>query len=571
VGSEVEGRSKGMLAIQVAIYARVSSDQQAEAHTIQSQLAALRERVAADGLKLRGDNEFLDEGYSGTTLVRPALERLRDLVAAGGVDRLYVHSPDRLARKYAYQALLLEEFGRVGVQTIFLNRQLGQTPEDELLLQVQGVVAEYERAKILERTRRGRRHAAQSGSVSVLTCAPYGYRYVTKQEGGGQARFEIEREESGVVGQIFQWVGVERASIAEVCRRLQQGGHFTRSGKVRWDRSTVWGILCNPAYTGMAAFGRSRLGPTRPQLRPNRGSPAQPKRPYSSYEVAQEEWIRIPVPALVPEALFEAVQEQLAHNRQRARQGQRGAKYLLQGLVCCARCGYGYYGVGPHGKSVDGQSVAPSYYRCTGSDPCRFGGQRVCDNGSVRAELLDKAVWEEVRVLLVQPERLREEYQRRLEELSKDPRQAERAAVDAQMRKVRHGIGRLIDSYAEGLIEKSEFEPRITRLKGRLARLEAEAANLAQAAAMESELHLVIGQLEEFAARVNANLDQLDWQTRRGIIRALVKQIEIDKDQVNIVFRVGPSPPIQDSHHRVLLDCWWRAAAALHNLPAPEG
>jgi site-specific DNA recombinase len=158
----------------VAIYARVSSDQQTDAHTIASQLSALRARVAADGFPLPQELQFIDEGYSGATLVRPGLERLRDLVAAGSVERLYVHSPDRLARKYAYQVLLRDEFQRAGVEVLFLNRELGRSPEDELLLQVQGLVAEYERAKILERSRRGKRHAAHAGVVSVLCGAPYG-------------------------------------------------------------------------------------------------------------------------------------------------------------------------------------------------------------------------------------------------------------------------------------------------------------------------------------------------------------------------------------------------------------
>jgi site-specific DNA recombinase len=147
---------------QVAIYARVSSDHQAEAQTVVSQVAALRERIAAEGLALPDALQFIDEGYSGTTLIRPALERLRDVIAARAVDRLYIHSPDRLARKYAYQVLLVDEFRRAGVEVIFLNRALGQSPEDDLLLQVQGMIAEYERAKIIERPRRGKRHAAQA-------------------------------------------------------------------------------------------------------------------------------------------------------------------------------------------------------------------------------------------------------------------------------------------------------------------------------------------------------------------------------------------------------------------------
>src|SRR5690348_639804 len=124
---------------QAAVYARVSSEQQVTAHTIASQVSAMRAQAATDGVLLLAEDEFLDEGYSGATLIRPALERLRDRAAAGGLDRLYVHSPDRLARKYAYQVLLVDEFQRVGVEVVFLNRPLGQTPEDDLLLQVQGM------------------------------------------------------------------------------------------------------------------------------------------------------------------------------------------------------------------------------------------------------------------------------------------------------------------------------------------------------------------------------------------------------------------------------------------------
>src|SRR5918996_4081326 len=232
-----------MTSMQTAIYARVSSAQQAEAHTVASQVAALRARVAADGLPLPEALQFIDEGYSGATLVRPALERLRDLAAAGALDRLYVHSPDRLARKYAYQVLLVDEFQHAGVEVIFLNRELGQSPEDDLLLQVQGMMAEYERAKIIERHRRGKLHAARAGTVNVLSGAPYGYRYVTKHDGGGPARYDLIPDEARVVRQVFDWIGRERMSIGEVCRRLQQAGEVTRTGKAVWDRSAVWGML----------------------------------------------------------------------------------------------------------------------------------------------------------------------------------------------------------------------------------------------------------------------------------------------------------------------------------------
>jgi site-specific DNA recombinase len=328
--------------IQAGLYARVSSDQQAQAQTIESQLTALRARIEADGAQLGPENEFVDEDYSGSTLIRPDLERLRDVIASGGLDRLYVHSPDRLARKYAYQVLLVDEWQRAGIEIVFLNHELGGSPEDELLLQVQGMIAEYERAKILERSRRGKRHKAQGGSVSVLAGAPYGYRYITVAEGGGQARYEVCEEEARVVRQVFNWVGRQRLSIGEVCRRLRAAGVQTRRGKSWWDRTSVWDMLRNPAYRGQAAFGKTRSGALQPRLRAQRGHRLQPRRASSSHDVPSAEWLLIPVPALVSEELFAAVQEQLEENRRRAREGQRGARYLLQGLLVCACCGYAY-------------------------------------------------------------------------------------------------------------------------------------------------------------------------------------------------------------------------------------
>jgi site-specific DNA recombinase len=207
-----------MKAIQAALYARVSSGQQANAQTIASQLSALRERMQTDGCLSLAELEFVDEGWSGATLMRPALERLRDMTAFGGIDRLYVHSPDRLARKYAYQVLLIDELQRAGVEIVFLNHAMEQTPEDDLLIQVQGMVAEYERAKILERSRRGKRHKARNGQVSVLSGAPYGSHYVTVAEGAGCARYDIIAEQAQVVQSIFEWVGRGRVTLcASLC------------------------------------------------------------------------------------------------------------------------------------------------------------------------------------------------------------------------------------------------------------------------------------------------------------------------------------------------------------------
>jgi site-specific DNA recombinase len=249
----------------VAFYARVSSEAQAHAHTIDSQIAALKERIAADGFELEPDHGYTDDGWSGTNLQRPALEKLRDAVAGGDVERIYVHAPDRLARRHAHQVLLIEEFRRSGAEIVFLNRAIGHTAEDELLLQVQGIIAEYERTKILERARRGRRHAARSGAVSALTGAPFGYRYISCSQGGGVARFEVVDDEARIVRSIFGWIGLDRLSLRDVCRRLQQ-----MAAKVR----AVCGI---GALRRCAAFSAIQLisvvpcSGARASLRPDRG------------------------------------------------------------------------------------------------------------------------------------------------------------------------------------------------------------------------------------------------------------------------------------------------------------
>lgn len=253
--------------VRPAFYARVSSEQQVRKETIDSQVQALRRRIAADGLALDESLGFADEGVSGAALVRPALERLRDRAAAGEIDRLYVLCPDRLARGFAHQALLLDELRRVGVEIVFLDHAHDPTPEGNLSLQVQGVIAEYERAKIQERNRRGTSHAARSGSVSVFGRAPFGYRYVDRRAGGGMARFEINDDQAEVVRRIFTWVIEDDCSLAEIGRRLENQGVAGPSGRPGWSRRwarcwptrPTWARRCS-AGPGSGRLARSSAG-----------------------------------------------------------------------------------------------------------------------------------------------------------------------------------------------------------------------------------------------------------------------------------------------------------------------
>ena len=256
-------------------------------------------------------------------------------------------------------------------------------------------------------------------------------------------------------------------------------------------------------------------------------------------DVPPEDWFALPVPGLVAPEVFAAVQAQLQENRRHARQSQRGALYLLQGLVQCQHCGYAYYGKRLSPSARKGKPRAYAYYRCLGTEAYRFGGERLCQNTQVRTDLLDVAVWREVSTLLAHPERLAEEYRRRLQPESSTKHPA-RATVEAHLGKLRQGLARLIDSYADGLIDKPEFEPRILRLRHRIAQAEEQRQQLVDADALQTELQLIIGRLEDFATKVHTGLREADWGQKRDLIRALVKRVEVARDDVNIVFRIDP-------------------------------
>src|SRR5215475_10675849 len=298
-----------------AIYARVSSARQAKDETIGSQLAALREHAAASRLDLPEEWVFADEGHSGATLVRPGLEALRDLAAQGCLDVVLVYSPDRLARKFAYQALLIEELARCGTRVEFVKGPRGDSPEDQLLVQFQGMFAEYDKAQLAERYRRGKAWRAKSGSVNVLTGAPFGCRYVRKTPDAG-ARYEVVPHEAALVAEMFRRYADDGAAIAGLRRWLTAEGVATRTGKERWDRSVIWGMLRNPAYAGTAVFGKTRVvhepaGLNRTARLAGRTVPRQVR----TQDRPREEWTGIPVPAPVDEETFDRVQQRLADNK----------------------------------------------------------------------------------------------------------------------------------------------------------------------------------------------------------------------------------------------------------------
>jgi site-specific DNA recombinase len=536
--------------LRAALYARVSSQKQANEATIRSQLHALQQRIARDGLSVAKKFQFCDDGYSGSQLQRPALEALRDHVACGMFDRLYVHSPDRLARNFAHQAILLEEFQRHGCEILFLDQEgLPGTAESNLLVQLQGMIAEYEREKILERTRRGRRHAAFAGSVSVFSGAPYGYRYISKRDGGGHARWEIDPEECVHVRCLFELVGVYGKSLGAVARELTRRGVPTRRGKARWDRTTIRGILRNPAYHGQARYGKVRFIPRNPRKRSKRGDPPVPRRAQGTVATKENEQIMIAVPAIVDKSLFDEVGKRMEENRRRQREHQSGAKSLLSGLTICGLCGSAYCGR-RHG------SRAYFYYRCIRADHHRTGGQPACENRSVKGHELEHVVWNELCKLLSDPSKLVDELQRRRS------REAESHGDLDQLKQrvdlLRNQLDRLIDAYTQSLIEADEFQSRIEPLRERHAQEQAALENL-QGAVAEPDAAAAALTLQRLSEEVADQLADASDTLKRDLLQLLIERIEIHESEIRIVYKV-PHPPFATGPARrgFLQHCWRR-------------
>jgi len=429
--------------VMAAIYARVSSTRQKEQDTIASQTAAVRTFAEQQALEVCDEWTFEDEGVSGATLVRPALDRLRDLVAQVPVEVVLVYSPDRLARRYAYQALLIEEFARAGTEVRFVNAPAGDTPEDRLLVQFQGMIAEYERAQIAERTRRGKLHRARAGSVNVLGGAPYGYRYVKKSD-DADARYEIIEHQAATVREIFTRYVDGGDSIVGLCRWLEAQGIPTATGKARWDRSTVWAMLRNTAYVGRAGFGKTARNHARRPAATRSTRLAGKARPTNPVTVDRDpdQWIEIPVPPLIDEATFALAARRLADNKRFAARNST-TPALLKGLVACRSCSYAYYRT-----STTTSKRKIVYYRCIGSDGWRHQGGKICDARPIRADDLEPAVWEHVSRLLANPALIRAELDQRLAQLqATNPAAAQRTRLERDLARTTTAIARLLEAY----------------------------------------------------------------------------------------------------------------------------
>lgn len=503
-----------------ALYARVSTLQQEQEATIESQVAAVEKYAQVQGYRLQPEFMFLDQGVSGAKLARPALDRLRDLAAEGAFSTVLCLSPDRLARQYAHQWVLLDELRRVGVQVVFINQpDAKDDPQGQLFLGIQGLFSEYERAMITERLRRGKLYRIRQGQL-LHPNPPYGYRYIPISEPNG-GQWVINEVEAGVVRQIFEcYTGSEKLSITQIVDRLRKLGPVAPPRGKRWTYSTVQAILKQPAYTGQTHYNRTVtrhevVGQARKWGRGYRQTPIHAPRPT-------EEWITISVPVVLSQTIWEQAQERLTMNQKFAPRNNKRHFYLLRGLLVCNVCGRTLTGRNSNGRV--------SYY-CTNRGKNRnpeVAPHRCVVSGAV----VEPLVWEAVADLLRNPTLLADVWQSETQAQETSPDEISR--LEARQRALEKQWTRLLDAFQDGLIDKTELTQRKARFDAERENLTQRLHHLARQNRRQQAKTQMLDDFATFCQKMLSSLTDPTPEVKQEVIRLLIDHIVVEDDAIVI-------------------------------------
>jgi len=483
------------------IYARVSTEKQEEQKTIESQLAELREICKKDGATIV--KEYIDNGISGGVLARPSLDRLRDEASSGLFAAVYILSPDRLARKYIYQAIVMEELKKKGIEIIFLNKPVTDNPEDQLLLGIEGLIAEYERAKIMERTRRGRFHRARNGEI-LGGSGPYGYLYVKKTK-NKPAYYEIDEEQADIVRMIFS-LYLEHKSTAKVVKILAERKIRTKNHALYWSKGLIHKLLTNECYIGTAYYNKHDKGAGKWRVR------------------EREEWIPIKVPEIIDEETFLLVQKTLKSHRG----GKRRRNYILSGLVRCKHCGSTYIGASA------GNNNRNFYYRC-GNIQRRFPLPRNCFAKNVRADKIENAILNTIRDALARPQIFINHILNLTDVLLKKGINAEKEKEGVMNKKkiLEDKKAKLLELYLETVIEKDAYLEKKQEVEERVKDLDRRMEELVQRVPRISE-DLIIKNVHHFCELAKKRIDSLSPDKLHEFLAYLIDEIIFNSKEMEV-------------------------------------
>jgi site-specific DNA recombinase len=524
----------GPVMARIALYVRVSTTHQVQQQTIDQQLERLRAHVHAHmGWALRDEHVFRDDGCSGATLARPGLDSLRDAAKQRAIDRVLVTAPDRLARNYVHQMVLLEELAHAGCVVEFLDRPMSDDPHDQLLLQIRGAVAEYERTLIAERMRRGRLAKLQAGLLLPWTYAPYGYR-LDPSHPRDPSGVTVDPAEAAIVVELFALYREPGMSLTKLAERLTARGVPTPFGRARWSSQTVRGILRNPTYTGHVYAQRTRGRP--PRLRRSATHPLGRPTPSAVPQPA-DAWLHVAlVPALVSQGHFDEVQQKLAQNRQFASRHNTAHPYLLRALVSCGRCALACIG--------RARATGHRYYVCNGKQQQVHSHRATrCAARLIPAAQLDALVWADLCALLREPARVAAALERAHggawlpQELTARRENLRQAAVHLGQQ-----LERLTDAYLRAVIPLAEYERRRRALEQKRDALDAQEAQLAGDAEHQQQLAGVARSLAAFCERVACSLAGATFEQQRQLVLLLIDRVIVTDGDVEIRYVLPTSP-----------------------------
>ncbi len=504
----------------VALYCRVSTEAQVEKYGLGVQEHALRERAEQRGYAISGDGErelFVDDGYSGGDMDRPALGRLREVVQQGAVEVVLAYDPDRLSRSLADLLLLTDEFERRHVRLEFLTQETDASPEGRLFFAIKGAVGEFERAKTRQRTQHGIMEKARQGKVVSRHAAPYGYRFHPET-----STLDVMEDEAAVVRMAFSLYTEERISITELSDRFNRFGIARPAGGHRWHASFLGRLLRNEAYIGTLWQNRWRHGP----------DPKDPRRVGRVHILPKEQQIATPVPPIVAPEMFETAQRRLEENQRFALRNTRHA-YLLAGLVRHA-CGSKMGGHTPKKGSP--------YYRCYHSQTFKaaidsHGIPQPCACAYVNGHMLEDAVWASICGLLKNPELLAKEVQR-----LQEPGTPTRLALETELellgkrsRELPQEEDRLIGGFRRGLFEEAGVRRELGRIGDEKAAIEARQRELQRQVELHRQASALASSVTGFAARMNRGLERMAFDQQRELLRLLVEEVVVyDEGQLTI-------------------------------------
>lgn len=503
--------------MRIATYARVSTERQENEQTIEAQLMAISEKVKDE--KHVVITNYADAGWSGMILARPGLDQLRIDAHQNDWEAVIVYDPDRIARKYAFIQLIVDELEALGKQVLFVTMPPANDDTDKLLFGVKGIFAEYERARIADRFRLGKLRKARDGYV-ITSTAPYGYEYIRKDQ-SNQGHYRVIPDEARLIKQIFGWIADEQMTIRGVVRRLKELGIKPRkSDRGVWSTSTLTNMLRNESYIGKAYYLKSEgIKPIKPLKEVKYRRVTKTSRRMRS----KAQWIGISVPSIIDEALFWKVRRQLEDNYKLCQRNRKN-EYLLAGKIFCT-CGQRRCGEG----SKENNHL---YYRCSDRIHC-FPNDPKCKIGGINAVVADALVWKKISDFMSDPTLIGQQIRRYYADRngkgeSSILREQLQRELIADSRKEK----RYIELYADARISRKELNEKIDELMQHKNRLESELRAIGD---REDMIALPTDdKITQFTRRIQAGIGSLNFQAKRGILLKLVDKVVSDQRSMTV-------------------------------------